>query len=112
MSFTGKGPSVLLAEVHSSSRGEKSSSVLKQGKCRAVKHTSESWVTITQLHRQVLQPTVNSDYSAFARVYSSFEATIGTGVLPYPRKYAFFEFCSENDLQILNLFKKHFLSHF
>lgn len=81
-------------------------------KCTVVKHMSESRLTITQLHRQVLQPTVNSDCSAFAGVSSSFEASMGTGVLPYPRKYAAFEFCAEKGLQILNLFKKHVLCRF
>lgn len=79
MSFTGRSPSVLLAEVHGSSGGEKSSLVLKQGKCTVVKQMSESCLPITQLHGQVLQPTVNFGYSAFARVSSRFEASTGTG---------------------------------
>lgn len=79
MHFTGRSPSVLLAEVHSSSGGEKSSLVLKQGKCTVVRHMGESWLPITQLHGQVLQLTVNSGYSAFATASSRSEASTGTG---------------------------------
>lgn len=94
MSFTGRGPSVLLAEVHSSSRGEKSSLVLEQGKCTVVKHMSESWFN----HHPAAEAG-NSDYSAFAGVSSRFEASTGTGEsYLVPENILFFEFCEEKDL--------------